>query len=61
MCEELTWENVMFNDLCALAIAIAGTAEWPFTSERMAHNVELLESIARSAEDRCSVENTKIA
>lgn len=61
MCKELVREDVVFHNLEALAIAIVGSAECPFTSRQMVHNVEVLESITRSAEDRCSARITEDA
>ena len=46
----------MVHNLKAVAVAITGTAEYPFASEQMVHDVEILEAIARSAEDRRTVE-----
>lgn len=56
MRKESTWEDAVFDNLEVFAVAIAGAAEYPFTSGQMIHNVEVLEAIARSAEDRCSKE-----
>ena len=43
------------HNLNALA-AIASTAEYPFISEQMVHDIEVPEAIACSAEDRRTVE-----
>ena len=40
------------NDLAA----IASTAEYPFISEQMVHDIKVLEAIACPAEDRRTVE-----
>ncbi|MDA8584862.1 Gfo/Idh/MocA family oxidoreductase [Rhodobacteraceae bacterium] len=54
--KELAWEDAVVHNLEAFAAAIAGTAEYPFTAEQMVHNIEVLEAITRSAEDRRTVE-----
>ena len=46
----------MVHNLTAFAAAIAGTAEYTSTLEQMVHKIEDLEAIARSAEDRRTVE-----
>lgn len=46
----------MVHSLKAFAAAIAGAAEHTSTSEQMVHNIEDLEAIARSDEDRRTVE-----
>lgn len=53
---EFAWEDAVVRNLEAFAAAIAGTAVYPFTSEQMVHNIEVLEAITRSAEDRRTVE-----
>lgn len=59
--KELAWEDVVFHNLEEFAVAIASIAEYPFTSGQMVRNFDVLESITRSGEDRCSVEITEIA
>lgn len=58
---EFPWEDAVVRNLEAFAAAIAGTAEYPFTPEQMVHNIEVLEAIARSAEDRRTVEIAELA
>ena len=53
---ELAWEDAVVTNLEAFAASITGTMEYPFTPEQMVHNIEVLEAIARSAEDRRTVE-----
>ncbi len=53
--KELAWEDAVVHNLEAFAAAIAGTAPYPFTTEQMVQNIEVLEAIARSAEDRRTV------
>ena len=53
---EFARENAVIHNLKAVAAAISGTAEYPFTSERIVHNVEVLEAIARPAKDRRTME-----
>ncbi len=59
--KEFEWEDTVVRNLEAFAAAIAGTAEYPFTTGQMVHNVEVLEAIARSAEDRRTVEIAELA
>ena len=54
--KEFAFEDAVVHNLKAFAAAIAGTAEYPFTSEEMVHNIEDLEAVTRSAEDRRTVE-----
>lgn len=49
------WTDTVVANLEAFAAAIRGTAPYPFTHEQMIHNIELLEAIAKSAEDRSTV------
>ena len=58
--KELEWEDAVVHNLEAFATAIAGTADYPFTSEQMVHNIEVLEAIACSAETRRTVEITEL-
>lgn len=58
--KELAWEDAVVHNLEAFARAIAGEAPYPFTPEQMVHNIEVLEAIARSAEDRRSVEISEL-
>ena len=54
--KQLPWEDAVILNLDAFAAAIAGDAPYPFTTEQMVHNIEVLEAITRSAEDRRTVE-----
>ncbi len=58
---ELPWEDTVIHNLEAFSAAIAGAAEYPFTPEQMVHNIEVLEAIARSAEDRRTVDIAELA
>ena len=58
---EFPWEDAVVHNLEAFAAAIAGTAVYPFTSEQMVHNIEVLEAIACSAEDRRTIEISELA
>lgn len=58
VCKEFAWEDEVFHCREVFAIAIAGTAEFPFTSGQMVHDIEVLEAITRPTEDRCSIEIT---
>ncbi len=58
--KELAWEDAVVHNLEAFAAAIAGVAEYPFTAEQMVHNIEVLEAIALSAEDRRTVEISEL-
>lgn len=53
--KEFAWADAVVHNLNALA-AIASTAEYPFISEQMVHDIEVPEAIACSAEDRRTVE-----
>lgn len=50
------WDDAVVRNLEAFAAAIRGEAPYPFTHEEMVHNIEVLEAIALSAEDRRTVE-----
>ncbi|MEM6761262.1 MAG: Gfo/Idh/MocA family oxidoreductase [Pseudomonadota bacterium] len=49
------WEDAVVRNLDAFVAAANGTAPYPFTYEEMVHNIEVLEAIARSAEDRRTI------
>ena len=57
---QLDWEDAVVHNLEAFAAAIAGQSPYPFTTEQMVHNIEVLEAIARSAEDRRTVEISEL-
>ena len=59
--KELAWEDAVVHNLEAFAAAVSGKASYPFTTEQMVHNIEVLEAIARSAEDRRTVEISELA
>ena len=59
--KELEWEDAVVLNLEAFAAAIAGDAPYPFTPEQMVHNIEVLEAIERSAEDRRSVQISELS
>ncbi len=58
--KQLPWEDAVVHNLDAFAAAIAGEAPYPFTTEQMVHNIEVLEAITRSAEDRRTVEISEL-
>ena len=53
--EWLDWTDAVVENLEAFRAACKGTAPYPFTPFEMMHNIEVLEAIARSAEDRRAV------
>lgn len=53
--QDFEWEDAVVHNLEAFADAISGKAPYPFTNEQMVHNIEVLEAITRSAEDRRTV------
>lgn len=53
--KELEWEDSVVHNLEAFAAAISGDTPYPFTPDQMVHNIEVLEAISRSAEDRRTV------
>lgn len=57
----LAWEDAVVHNLEAFADAIAGKAAYPFTPDQMVHNIEVLEAIALSAEDRRTVQISELA
>ena len=59
--KELEWEDAVVHNLEAFAAAISGDARYPFTTEQMVHNIEVLEAIARSAEDRRTVQISELS
>ncbi|MEM7753530.1 MAG: Gfo/Idh/MocA family oxidoreductase [Pseudomonadota bacterium] len=59
--KELAWEDAVVHNLEAFAAAIAGEAPYPFTPEQMVHNIEVLEAIERSAEDRRTVQISELS
>ena len=59
--KEFEWEDAVVQNLEAFAAAIAGDAPYPFTPDQMVHNIEVLEAIATSAEDRRTVAISELA
>ena len=59
--KEFEWEDAVVRNLEAFAAAVAGRGAYPFTSDQMVHNIEVLEAIARSAEDRRTVGIAELA
>ncbi|MEM9220977.1 MAG: Gfo/Idh/MocA family oxidoreductase [Pseudomonadota bacterium] len=55
------WEDAVVQNLDAFRAAACGEASYPFTTEEMVHNIEVLEAIAISAEDRRTVEVASLA
>ncbi len=49
------WTDSVVANLEAFADAIEGKADYPYTHEQMVHNIEVLEAIAASAENRETV------
>lgn len=53
--KQYTWTDAVIDNLEAFATAAQGGAPYPFTLDQMVHNIEVLEAIALSAEDRHTV------
>ncbi len=49
------WEDTVSENLEAFVDAAMGRSTYPFSPEEMVHNIEVLEAIARSAEDNQTV------
>ncbi len=47
--ESFPWTDTVMDNLSAFADAIEGREPYPFTSEQLVHNIEVLEAIATSA------------
>ena len=47
---DFDWDDSVTANIEAFARAARGEAEYPFTTEQMVHNIQILEAIARSAE-----------
>lgn len=47
--ERFDWTDTVVANLDAFADAVAGRASYPYTSEQLVHNIEVLEAIAQSA------------
>jgi predicted dehydrogenase len=44
------WSDTVVANLEAFGDAVAGTATYPYTSDQLIHNIEILEAVAQSAE-----------
>ncbi|GAB5375052.1 MAG: Gfo/Idh/MocA family oxidoreductase [Acuticoccus sp.] len=55
------WEDAVVHNLEAFRAAIREGVPYPFTHEEMVHNIEVLEAITRSAEDRRTVQLAELA
>lgn len=44
------WSDAVVANLEAFAAAVEGRAAYPYTTEQLVHNIEILEAVARSAE-----------
>lgn len=53
--EEIEWDDAVVRNLEAFRAAIYGEADYPFTTEQIVHNIEILEAIEISAENRRTV------
>jgi predicted dehydrogenase len=49
------WTDAVFENLDAFRKAASGQADYPFTPVQLVHNIEVLEAITLSAEDRRTV------
>ncbi len=49
--ERYEWTDTVVANLAAFAAAIAGDAAYPYTAEQLIHNIDILEAVARSAEN----------
>ncbi|WP_419913184.1 Gfo/Idh/MocA family protein [Hoeflea sp.] len=49
--ERYDWTDTVVANLEAFAAAIHGVSDYPYTSEELVHNIEVLEAIAQSAEN----------
>lgn len=54
--KQYKWTDAVTDNLEAFCAAAQGRADYPFTLEEMVHNIEVLEAIALSAEDRKTIE-----
>lgn len=53
--KEYKWTDAVTTNLEAFSAAAQGKAPYPFTLEQMVHNIEVLEAITLSAEDRRTI------
>ncbi len=54
------WTDAVTANLEAFSAAARGTQPYPFTMDEMVHNIEVLEAIARSAENRQTISMSDI-
>lgn len=54
------WEDAVLHNLQAFRKAVQGSAPYPFTNDELVHNIEVLEAIAISAEDRRTVQISEL-
>ncbi|MEM0908104.1 MAG: Gfo/Idh/MocA family oxidoreductase [Pseudomonadota bacterium] len=55
------WDDAVMRNLEAFRASVKGEAHYPFTHEELIHNIEVLEAITRSAEDRRTVHIAELA
>ena len=53
--KQYEWTDAVKENIESFCAAAQGNATYAFTFEQMLHNIEVLEAIAQSAEDRCTV------
>ncbi len=58
--ETFEWEDAVMHNLQAFRLAALGEAPYAFTNDELVHNIEVLEAIARSAEDRRTVHISEV-
>lgn len=49
---QFDWTDTVVANLEAFRAAVLGEADYPYTSEQLVHNIEVLEAVAQSAERR---------
>lgn len=54
------WEDAVLHNLQAFRKAAQGIEAYPFTNDQLVHNIEVLEAITRSAEDRRTVQISEL-
>lgn len=59
-CKTFEWEDAVMHNLRAFRSAVLGQATYPFTHEQLVHNIEVLEAITRSAENRQTIHLSSI-
>lgn len=58
--ETFEWEDAVMHNLRAFRKTARGEAPYTFTNEELVHNIEVLEAIARSAENRRTVHISEV-